>query len=79
MFGAFSVFSMIVVILLMVLMFKITVFTFKVVGKVMGWMLGIVGWLIISVLAVTAFGLTIIALPIILVVGLFSIIMAIAS
>lgn len=66
-------------ILMMVLMFKITVFTFKVVGKVMGWMLGIVGWLILAVLAVTAFGLTIIALPIILVVGLFSIIMAIAS
>ena len=37
------------------------------------------GWLILAVLAVTAFGLTIIALPIILVVGLFSIIMAIAS
>lgn len=72
-------FSILFVILMMVLMFKITVFTFKVVGKVMGWMLGIVGWLILAVLAVTAFGLTIIALPIILVVGLFSIIMAIAS
>ena len=66
-------------VILMILMFKLTVFTFKVVGKVMGWMLGIVGWLILSVLAVTAFGLTIIALPIILVVGLFSIFMAIAS
>ena len=72
-------FSILFVILMMVLMFKITVFTFKVVGKVMGWMLGILGWLILAVLAVTAFGLTIIALPIILVVGLFSIIMAIAS
>lgn len=72
-------FSIIFVILMMVLMFKITVFTFKVVGKVMGWVLGIVGWLILAVLAVTAFGLTIIALPIILVVGLFSIIMAITS
>ena len=72
-------FSMLFVIVLMVLMFKITVFTFKVVGKVMGWMLGIVGWLILSVLAVTAFGLTIIALPIILIVGVSSIIMAIAS
>ena len=72
-------FSIPFMILMMVLMFKITVFTFKVVGKVMGWMLGIVGWLILAVLAVTAFGLTIIALPIILVVGLFSIIMAIAS
>lgn len=72
-------FSILFVILMMVLMFKITVFTFKVVGKVMGWMLGIVGWLILAVLAVTAFGLTIIALPIILVIGLFSIIMAIAS
>lgn len=72
-------FSILFVILMMVLMFKITVFTFKVVGKVMGWMLGIVGWLILAVLAVTAFGLTIIALPIILVVGLFSILMAIAS
>ena len=72
-------FSILFVILMMVLMFKISVFTFKVVGKVMGWMLGIVGWLILAVLAVTAFGLTIIALPIILVVGLFSIIMAIAS
>ena len=72
-------FSILFVIVMMVLMFKITVFTFKVVGKVMGWMLGIVGWLILAVLAVTAFGLTIIALPIILVVGLFSIIMAIAS
>ena len=72
-------FSILFVIVMMVLMFKITVFTFKVVGKVMGWMLGIVGWLILAVLAVTAFGLTIIALPSILVVGLFSIFMAIAS
>ncbi len=72
-------FSILFVIVMMVLMFKITVFTFKVVGKVMGWMLGIVGWLILAVLAVTAFGLTIIALPIILVVGLFSIFMASAS
>ncbi len=72
-------FSMLFVIVLMVLMFKITVFTFKVVGKVMGWVLGIVGWLILAVLAVTAFGLTIIALPIILIVGVSSIIMAIAS
>lgn len=72
-------FSILFVILMMVLMFKITVFTFKVVGKVMGWVLGIVGWLILAVLAVTAFGLTIIALPIIFVVGLFSIFMAIAS
>ena len=79
MFGAFGIFSMIVVFLLMVLMFKLTLFTFRVVGKVIGWVWGILGWLIVGILAVTVCGLTVIFLPIILVVGLFSIFMAIAS
>ena len=79
MFGAFSIFSMIVVILLMVLMFKLTLFTFRVVGKVIGWIWGILGWLIVAFFAVTVCGLTVIFLPIILIVGVSSIIMAIAS
>ena len=79
MFCAFSIFSMIVVIFLMVLMFKLTLFTFRVVGKVIGWAWGILGWLIVGILAVTVCGLAIFFLPIILIVGLFSIFMAIAG
>lgn len=72
-------FSTLLLIVLMVLMFKITGFIFGVLGKLLGWVIGILGWLILAVFAVTAFGLTIVVLPIVLAVGLFSIIMAIAS
>ena len=79
MVGAFGIFSMIVVIMLMILMFKLTLFTFRVVGKVIGWVWGILGWLIVGILAVSVCGLAVVFLPIILVVGLFSIFMAIAG
>ena len=79
MFGAFGIFSMIVVIMLMVLMFKLTLFTFRVVGKVIGWVWGILGLLMVGIRAVRGCGLAVVFLPIILVVGLFSIFMAIAG
>lgn len=79
MFGAFSIFGMIVVIFLMILMFKLTLFTFCVVGKVIGWVWGILGWLIVGIFAVTVCGFAVFFLPIILIVGLFSILMAIVS
>lgn len=59
MFGAFGIFSMIVVIMLMILMFKLTLFTFRVVGKVIGWVWGILGWLIVGILAVSVCGLAV--------------------
>lgn len=68
--------SLLIVILMIVMLFKMTVFMFRIMGKIIGGMIGIIGWLILGGLAVTAFGLALIAFPIILFIGIMAIIAA---
>ena len=67
------------VILLVVAFFKITGFILHILGKVLGGILGIIGWLFLAGLAVTVFGLALFVIPLILIVGLISLIVAAAS
>ena len=71
--------SIIVTILLLVLFFKITGFVLKICGAILGAVLSLIGYLILGSLLVTGFGLALIFIPIIMVVGVFSIIGALAS
>ncbi len=64
---------------MMVILFKITLFMFRIVGKILGGILGVIGWLILGGLAITVFGLALFALPIILIVGIVALIAAAAA
>ncbi len=68
--------SLLIVVFLMAILFKITFFMFHIVGKILGGILGVIGWLLLGSLAVTVFGLTLITLPIILIVGFVTLIAA---
>ncbi len=68
--------SLLIVILMIAALFKITIFMFHIAGKILGAILGIAGWLILGGLAVTAFGLALIALPVILIIGIIAIMAA---
>lgn len=68
--------SLLIVVFLMAILFKITFFWFRIVGKILGGILGVIGWLLLGGLAVTVFGLTMITLPIILIVGLVTLVAA---
>lgn len=70
--------TLIVVILLIVGLFKVTGFVLHIAGKVLGGILGIIGWLILGGIAVSLLGLAIYALPIILVIGIIALIVAAA-
>lgn len=71
--------SLLIVIFMMVILFKITIFMFHIAGKILGGILGVVGWLILGGLAITVFGLALFALPIILVVGIVALVAAAAA
>jgi hypothetical protein len=71
--------SLIIVILMMVILFKLTGFAFHIAGKILGGILGIIGWLILAGLAVTAFGLAMFFIPVILIGGVIALIAAAAS
>lgn len=43
--------SLLIVIVMMAILFKITFFVFRIVGKILGGMLGVIGWLILGGLA----------------------------
>ena len=68
--------SMLIVIVLMVALFKVTGFIFHVAGKLLGGILGIIGWLILGGIAVTIFGLALFVVPIILIVGIVALVVA---
>ncbi len=70
---------MLIVVFMMVILFKITLFMFRIVGKILGGILGVIGWLILGGLAITVFGLALFALPIILIVGIVALIAAAAA
>lgn len=71
--------SLLLVILLVVIFFKITGFIFHIIGTLLGWIFGGIGWLILAGLAVMVFGLAIFAVPVILIVGIVALISAAAD
>lgn len=52
---------------------------FRAVGTLLGWIFGGIGWLFLAGLAVTVFGLALIAVPVVLVIGLVALIAAAVS
>ena len=62
--------TFIIFILVMYLLFKITGFMLGIFGRLLGGIFGLIGYLILGVLAVTACGLAVFALPIIIVIGI---------
>ena len=73
-----DIIGIIIVIAAMVILFKITAFILKIIGKAIGLVFGLIGYILLGVLAVFAFGMAMIFLPIIVICGLGSII-ALAS
>ena len=71
--------DILVLIICLVVFFKIIGFLLKIFGKILGICFSLLGYIILGVVAVYAFGLAMIFLPIILVVGIISIIAAIGA
>lgn len=71
--------SILALIFIMIGLFKFTGLFFRAVGTLLGWIFGGIGWLILAGLAVTVFGLALIAVPAVLVIGLVALIAAAAS
>ena len=61
--------SVLFVIFMMVVIFKLTGFVLRIAGRLLGGILGIIGYLILGGLAITALGLAVFALPVILLIG----------
>lgn len=61
--------DLLVLILLMVVFFKFLGFIFNAAGIILGGILGIIGYLFLAVLAVTAFGMVFLVFPVILIAG----------
>lgn len=66
--------GILIIIVLMIILFKLLGLVFHAAGKVLGWILGLVGYLLLGMLGVVAFGLSLAVIPIVLVVGLGSLI-----
>lgn len=71
--------SLLALILIVVGFFKLTGVVFHAAGKILGGVLGIIGWLILAGLAVTLFGLALYVIPIVLVIGVIALIVGAAS
>ena len=63
--------SIIICILVLIAMFKLTGFLFKICGKIIGAIFSLIGYVIVAALA--GAGIAVIAIPIILIIGLCSI------
>lgn len=68
--------TLFIVILFIVGLFKLTGFIFHIAGRLLGGILGIIGWLILGGIAVSILGLAIYALPVILIIGIIALIVA---
>lgn len=68
--------TLFIVILFIVGLFKFTGFIFRIAGRLLGGILGIIGWLILGGIAVSLLGLAIYALPVILIIGIIALIVA---
>ncbi len=51
--------SILITILFIVILFKLTGCMFHIAGKLLGWLLGGIGWLILAVLAISVIGLAV--------------------
>ncbi len=71
--------SILALIFIMIGLFKLTGLFFRAVGTLLGWIFGGIGWLFLTGLAVTVFGLALIAVPVVLVIGLVALIAAAVS
>ena len=71
--------SILALIFIMIGLFKLTGLFFRAVGTLLGWIFGGICWLFLAGLAVTAFGLALIAVPVVLVIGLVALIAAAVS
>lgn len=71
--------SLLILILFVVGLFKLTGFIFRIVGRILGGILGIIGWLILGGIAVGLLGMAVSVLPIILLIGVAALIAAAAS
>lgn len=71
--------SILALIFIVIGLFKLTGLFFRIAGTLLGWLIGGFGWLILAGLAVTVFGLALIAIPMVLVVGGIALITAAAS
>ena len=70
--------SLLIVILVMVVLFKVTGLLFHIAGKLLAGIFGIIGWLILGGLAISVFGLALFVFPIILIVGIVALAVAAA-
>jgi len=68
--------SLLIVILTIVILFKLTGFAFHIAGALLGGIFSVLGWLILAVLAVSAFGLALFIVPVILIAGVIALIVA---
>lgn len=59
---------------LIILAFKVCGFFLKIFGKILGGIFSIIGYLLIGILAVSVFGIAVAVLPVILVVGVATVI-----
>jgi hypothetical protein len=71
--------SILALIFIMIGLFKLTGLFFRAVGTLLGWIFGCIGWLFLAGLAATVFGLALIAVPVVLVIGLVALIAAAVS
>lgn len=62
--------TLLVVIFLLWLFFTITGFAFRIAGKLFGFILDIIGYLILGILAVSVLGFVVYAIPIFLLIGI---------
>lgn len=67
-------FGLLFVIFLMILLFGGTGALFRTAGGILGGILSVFGWVLLAILAVTLFGAALFVLPIILIVGVVSLI-----
>lgn len=72
-------FGLLFIILLLVLSFKATLFILRLAGSLLGVIFSVAGYALIGFLAVGVFSLGLIALPVILIVGIISIVKGITS
>ena len=72
-------FEILILVLMLFVLFKITGFFFHVAGAVLGCIFGIIGYVLLGALYVTAFGMAIVFLPVILLIGIVGIAALIAN
>lgn len=61
--------SLIFVVFMMVILFRLAGFVLGIAGRLLGGILGMIGYLFLGILAVTILGLAVFALPVIFLIG----------